>query len=120
MEIATNLVTGQNWDMSNAQEKLLSEHTYSEMRPERIGHRLTLLREALGMEKSEIADALGIERTYWSRFENGKRPISDTTAALLCERYGVTLDFLILGRWNTLPLELATKMRSVEARLQAN
>ncbi|WP_406736333.1 helix-turn-helix domain-containing protein [Thioclava sp. GXIMD4215] len=120
MEIATKLVTGHDQPMTNAQEKLLSTHTYTEMRPENIGRRLTILREALGLEKAEIADALGIERTYWSRFENGKRPISDTTAALLCERYGVTLDFLILGRWNTLPLELATKMRSVEAKLRTS
>lgn len=120
MEIDARLVTGHHWPMINAQEKLLSETTYSEMRPEKIGRRLTLLRLALGMEKSEIADALGIERTYWSRFENGKRALSDTTAALLCDRFNVTLDFLILGRWNTLPFELATRMRSVEEQLKTN
>lgn len=88
----------------------------SEMKPERIGHRLMLLREAHDLRPAEIADMLGIERTYWSRFENGKRAITESVAALLVDRFGVTLDFLILGRWDRLPLELAERMRSVESK----
>ncbi|MBD9529003.1 helix-turn-helix domain-containing protein [Paracoccus sp. PAR01] len=113
MVIDANLVTAQICAMSNAQHALLSEQTLSEMRPERIGARLKLLREALGYTPSEISDELGIERTYWSRFENARRPVNDTTAALLVERYGVTLDFLVLGKWDKLPLDLAGKMRAV-------
>lgn len=93
----------------------LSRTTADEMRPERIGYRLMLLREALGLSKSEMADHLEIERTYWSRFEGGKRSVTDVVAAALVERFGVTLDFLILGRWDGLPVGLAAKMRSVEA-----
>lgn len=83
------------------------------MYPDRIGERLRLLREAHGMGKAEMADMLGIERTYWSRFENGKRAVSDEVAYLLTERFGVTLDFLILGRWDRLPLDVAEKMRAI-------
>lgn len=97
-------------------ESLISKATHDNMRPERIGHRLKLLRLALGLGKAEIADLLDIERTYWSRFEGGKRSISDSVAVLLVERFGVTLDFLILGRWETLPLQLAEKMRALEAK----
>ena len=89
-----------------------------EMRPERIGYRLMLLREALGYTPSQISDILGIERTYWSRFEGGKRAITDPFAALLVDRFGVTLDFIVLGKWDKLPVDLAEKMRSVE-RLQS-
>lgn len=102
--------------MVNAQEKLLSVSTLTEMRPERIGHRLRLVREALGLKPGEMADILGVERTYWSRFENGRRAINDTMAALLVERYGVTLDFLILNKWGALPLDLAERMRAIEAQ----
>lgn len=101
--------------MAEPPKHLLSEGIAFEMRPERIGARLTLLREALGLRPAEIADQLGIERTYWSRFEGGKRAISDTVAALLVDRYGVTLDFLILGRWDKLPFDLASKMRAVDS-----
>lgn len=95
-------------------------HLAAEMRPERTGYRLRLLREALGYKPSEISDMLGIERTYWSRFEGGKRPLSESVAVLLVDRFGVTLDFLILGRWDKLPHDLATRLREVEARLAAD
>lgn len=84
-----------------------------EMSPERIGDRLRVVREAFGLRKSEIADMLGIERTYWSRFENGNRPITNEVAYLLVERFGVTLDYLILNRWEGLPLAVAERLRSV-------
>lgn len=113
MVIEANMVTAQICAMANAQEALLSEQILTQMRPEKIGERLKLLREALGYSPSEMADELGIERTYWSRFEKARRPVNDTTAALLVERYGVTLDFLILGKWEQLPLGLASKMRAL-------
>lgn len=62
-------------------ESLLPPEAQNELRPERIGARLALLREALGYRPAEMADALGIERTYWSRFEGGKRAITESIAA---------------------------------------
>jgi len=103
-------------DMSVNPKSALPPTMVSEMKPEMIGYRLMLLREAHDLRPAEIADMLGIERTYWSRFEGGKRAISDTVAALLVDRFGVTLDFLILGRWDRLPLELAEKMRVVASK----
>jgi plasmid maintenance system antidote protein VapI len=114
MEIATNMVIRQCASMETKITANLSPHLRSEMTPERIGYRLMLLREALGITPSVMADRLGIPRTYWSRFEGGKRAISDDVAAMLVERFGVTLDFLILGKWDKLPMDLADQMRAVE------
>ncbi len=116
MVIATIMVIDQFCGMSAKPETLLPSPMLTEMRPERIGHRLMLLREALGLKPAEIADLLGIERTYWSRFEGGKRAITETVAALLVDRFGVTLDFVILGRWDRLPLDLATRMRDLDRK----
>ena len=116
MEIDANLVIAQIPHMTTKQEQLLSDETRNAMRPHNIGDRLRLVREALGMKPSEIADTLGIERTYWSRFEKGSRAVNETTAALLNERYGVTLDFLVLGKWDKLPLDLAERMRAISAK----
>ena len=101
-------------------EALLPEPVKVEMRAERIGQRLRLLRLALDLSPSEMADTLDIERTYWSRFEGGKRPITEAVAALLVVRFGVTLDWLILGRWDGLPFGLAEKMRSVAFEASKN
>lgn len=120
MEIDTNTVIDHVPLMAAAPEKQLSQNTLAEMRPERIGHRLMLLRTALGLKPSEISDHLGMPRTYWSRFEGGKRSITETVAALLVERYGVTLDFLILGRWDKLPVDLAQRMREVDEKYNSS
>lgn len=101
-------------------ETLLPEPLQIEMRADRIGQRLRLLRLALGMSPSEIADTLDIERTYWSRFEGGKRPITEAVAALLVVRFGVTLDWLILGKWDSLPFALAEKMRAAASEAPKN
>lgn len=115
-EIETKVVIRQSAAMSTQTKARLSAHLRSEMTPERIGYRMMLFREAQGLSPAQIADRLEIPRTYWSRFEGGKRAISDDVAAMLVERFGVTLDFLILGRWDKLPMDLADKMRAVEAR----
>jgi DNA-binding XRE family transcriptional regulator len=114
MVIATKLVTSHAKTMSTKSKNLLPDEMRDQMRPERIGYRLKLLRVSHGLTPSEMADMLDIERTYWSRFEGGKRAVSDTVAALLVARFGVTLDFLILGRWDKLPLDLAEKLRAAE------
>jgi plasmid maintenance system antidote protein VapI len=116
LEIDTKLVIRHSTVMPAQTKSRLSEHLRNEMTPARIGYRLMLFREALGLLPSEMADRLDIPRTYWSRFEGGKRAITDDVAAMLVERFGVTLDFLVLGRWDRLPMDLADKMRDVEAR----
>ena len=114
MVIATKSVRGQCRRMAANPKDEIPNDILAQMRPERIGYRLMLLREAHDLKPAEMADMLGIERTYWSRFENGRRAITEMHAALLVHKFGVTMDFLILGRWDRLPLELAERMRAVE------
>ncbi|WP_195759902.1 helix-turn-helix domain-containing protein [Paracoccus sp. S-4012] len=87
-----------------------------EMSPESIGRRLRLIRLAHGLRPAQISDMLGIERTYWSRFEGGRRAPSVEFACLLTARFGVTLDYLYLGREAGLPLELAERLRAAAAQ----
>lgn len=91
-----------------------------EMYADRIGARMRLVREAFGLKPAEIADMLDIERTYWSRFENGRRPINDEVAYLLVDRFGITLDFLLLGRWETLRFDVAEKLRAAANSAEAS
>lgn len=114
--IATNQVIADLAAMAKNPEKLVPPDLINEMRADRIGYRMRLLREAQGLLPSEMADRLEIERTYWSRFENGKRRINDNLAALLVSRFGVTLDFLLLGKWDKLPMDLADAMREADLK----
>lgn len=114
MVIATKSVTHHGHAMAANPKSEIPNDILAQMRPERIGYRLQLLREAHNLKPAEMADMLGIERTYWSRFEKGRRAITEAHAALLVHKFGVTLDFLILGRWDRLPLELSERMRAVE------
>jgi plasmid maintenance system antidote protein VapI len=122
--IDANLVTFDYRGMSTSQDKLkdklLTPGLRSEMHADRIGQRLALLREALGLIPAEISQRLDIPPTYWSRFESGKRPLTETIAAALVERYGVTLDFLILGKWDKLPSDLADRMRNIKQSREIN
>jgi hypothetical protein len=90
----------------------LVHHLPPEMRPEEIGKRMKRLRLAYGLKPAQISDILEIPRTYWTRFEKGARPISNEVAWLLIQRFGVTLDWLILGRWDKLPYEVAERIRA--------
>lgn len=119
MVIASTRVSAHVHPVPKTSDHRVPPHLAAEMRPEKIGYRLRLLREALGYKPSEIADQLGIERTYWSRFEGGKRPLTEAVAVLLVDRFSVTLDFLMLGRWDSLPFDLASRMREVDAELHA-
>jgi len=105
--IEVSLLTGQYPGMT----KEIDSRIPREMYPDRIGARLRLIREAFGLKPAEMADLLGIERTYWSRFENGHRAPSDEVSYLLTERFGITLDYLFLGKMDKLPLDVAEKLR---------
>lgn len=99
--------------------KVAESRMPKEMQPDQIGRRLRILRLAFDLKPSEISDMLGMERTYWSRFETGKRPITNEFAYLLVDRFGVTLDWLVLGRWDKLSLDIAERLRLAAASADA-
>lgn len=117
LEIEELMLAIHNEGMTS-QPKDLPEHLKLAMDPKAIGDRMKLLRLHLGLSPAEMADDLGIERTYWSRFEKGHRAVTEPVAALLCFRHEVTLDFLILGNWDRLPFALADSMRSIASELE--
>lgn len=86
-----------------------------DMSPDAIGRRLGLIREAFGLSKAEIADMLDIPRSHWSRFEGGQRAIPYDKASRLVVRFGVTLDFIILGRWGGVDFATAERLRKAAA-----
>lgn len=76
-----------------------------------VGQRLAATVGALGVRDADAARALEINPQRWSNYTNGHRPISVDLAISLCERYGLTLDWIYRGRIDGLPVALADKLR---------
>ena len=61
-----------------------------------IGQRLVELRNKINLTQNEVADAIGIKRNTYSRYETDtKLPL--TMLKKLCEFYKVTSDYIIFG-----------------------
>lgn len=71
-----------------------------------IGARLKAFRSHLGLTQTETARLIGISPERWNNWERGERRISLGIARQLHERYGLSLDFIYLGRLEALPQTL--------------
>jgi transcriptional regulator with XRE-family HTH domain len=88
------------------------------IRPETVAERLKVTREALGYpNQKDFYAPLQIGPSAYSMWESGKQFPSVTNAALLCQEYGLTLDWIFLGDVASLPEKIAIKIR---VRMTAN
>ena len=76
-----------------------------------VARRLTLTRQAFGMNQAEFAEAAGLSQPQYSQFETGKRLLSLKAALNLCSKYNITLDWLYLGDPSGLPYRLADSLK---------
>ena len=63
-----------------------------------IGKRIRDLRKEKGLTQEAFAEAIGMTVSAVSKMEIGNRVPSVDTFALLSEFFGVTLDYLVLGK----------------------
>ena len=63
-----------------------------------VGARLRIAREALGFGLRPFARAVGIDPTKLNHWEHGKHYPDPLYVRLLWDRYGVTADWIYLGR----------------------
>ena len=69
-----------------------------------IGDRLRLFRERwMGISGTAMAERYNMRQSRYSNWENGQRRLSLDFAFQLYLEHGVTLDWLYLGREETLP-----------------
>jgi transcriptional regulator with XRE-family HTH domain len=72
-----------------------------------IGRRLHRMRVALGYENlSVFARALNCAPNRYNQYENGVRPLTLAVAIRICDKFGVTLDWLYRGDSSGLPKRL--------------
>jgi transcriptional regulator with XRE-family HTH domain len=75
----------------------------NESSPEIVAERLLWLRKHLELSQREFAQSLGILNTQLNNWEKGKQRLSLQGALKINSVYGTSLDFLFLGRADTLP-----------------
>jgi len=75
-----------------------------------VAHRLTALRETLGLTKAEFADAIGVDRSSYTKIEKGAKPLLPPAAFRIYALYGVDMNYLYLGQVGGLPSNLSSKL----------
>lgn len=64
------------------------------------GNRIHQLRIKSGLTQEQVAVALNIDRSFYSRIEAGKNSCSIDLFVQLSELFKVSLDYLILGKYS--------------------
>jgi len=77
-----------------------------------IGKRLRAIRGLTDLTAKDFAEACGFNETQYSNWENGYRRPLPEAAAVLVDKFGVTMDFIYLGRDTALPYNLRTALSS--------
>lgn len=62
-----------------------------------MGHRLKLIRKALGMTQEQLAQRLGVGKTALSMVETGKARLSNRNKSILVQEFNVSPDWLDSG-----------------------
>lgn len=76
-----------------------------------VGRRLTLLRDVFDMSQTAFGKSSGLSQSRYSQYETGERLLPVLVAIDLCNKYGVSLDWLYLGEPHGLPLDMWRKIQ---------
>ncbi|WP_392338834.1 helix-turn-helix domain-containing protein [Loktanella salsilacus] len=81
-----------------------------------VSERLETVREALGLSKGDFSKSMGLDPSSYSKIIKCEKPLKADHAALLSERWGVTMDFIYRGRLSDLPENLAITLRQSQTQ----
>lgn len=77
-----------------------------EMHPDRVGERITAIRETLNMTKAAFADSIALDRSTLTKVEAGTKGLDIAMGAKIADLYGIGLDFIYRGILSDAPLEI--------------
>lgn len=72
---------------------------------EKIGERICKLRKALHFTQAKFADMFGVTNAYIAAIEKGEDVPSKTIVMFICEKLGVSEEWLQTGKGNAQPKE---------------
>lgn len=92
--------------MKNIAEKLI----HRESRPDRVGNRITAIRETLALSKAQFADSIGLDRSSLTKIEKGEMGLDILMGEHIATIYGFGLDFIYRGDLSDAPLSLRPQL----------
>lgn len=81
-----------------------------EYSPQQVGRRLVALRAAYNVAQKDFAESIGVTSSLASNWEAGRSRPGLGHALSIVQKYRVNLDWLFLGRTESLPHQLALKL----------
>lgn len=94
--------TAQTSQMKRLLGKLIERQSH----PNKVGPRVTALREALNLTKADFADSIELDRSSLTKIEQGKAGLDIAVAERITALYGCGLDFIYRGEFSDLPRDL--------------
>ncbi len=79
-----------------------------------IANRLRLIRDYYQLSSKDFAQQADVSIKSYSQWESGDFRISIDGALSIGARFGITLDYIYLGRIDTLPLALGLSLKDAE------
>lgn len=86
----------------------------SEATAEKVGRRLKVIRKWKGATQQDVADICGVARAAVAGWERGANRISIDQAARIVAAYGITLDYIYLGKFDLLAHGVALELQAAE------
>lgn len=80
-----------------------------------IANRLRLVRSFYDLSSKRFAEQAGVSVKSYSQWESGDFRISLDGALSISARFGISLDYIYLGRLDTLPYALAISLKDTES-----
>lgn len=56
------------------------------------------IRKELGLTQQEMADSIGVSKQYFSKVENGLTELSKEKIVLLCEKFNISINWLLMNK----------------------
>jgi len=84
-----------------------------------MGQRLRWVREALGLNQTDMARLVGLTQTGWSLYERGKRWPDQFAAVRLMAKLKITREYLLSGDLTGIDRELAIRIAAQHPQLVA-
>lgn len=117
MEVFSIRQDGENFDRRffhgrdvSPMKKLVEKLIEPESHPDRVGPRVTAIRETLSMSKAQFADSLDFDRSSLTKVEKGQTGLDINVGIRIAVLYGFGLDFIYRGDLSDVPSDLRTRL----------